>query len=94
MEQPIFYQGQRVVAQINVPKGYIIDMNNKLPIDGKSYYISNPNAYKNIEGRIYVTISGFTENDMFWQGCFIPYDADAKLEEEIFEALKGIKIEN
>lgn len=89
----MFYQGQRVVAQKVSPRGF--SLNNKCPeiIDGKSYYVSNPNIYQ-WEGLVFIAISGIDPYYNYWQGCFIPYDADAKLEEQIFDAMKGIKIEN
>lgn len=80
----MFYQGQRVVAQVTIPHPFY---NNglPLPVDGKSYYITNAN-YRVEQGFVFVEIAGFSNN--FWQGLFIPYDTDKALEDEIFEALK------
>lgn len=92
MEQPMFYQGQRVVAQVTIPPPFKYDTAYPLPIDGKSYYVNDPNAeYRegNQAGYIFVKIQGFNVTQMFWQGLFVPYEADEQLEEQIHESLKG-----
>lgn len=91
MEQPLFYQGQRVVAVVSVPPPFVVDDKFPMPIDGKSYYITHPNALVN-GGYIFVKIAGFEATQMFWQGLFVGYDTDHALENEIHEALKGQKI--
>lgn len=93
MEQPMFYQGQRVVALTVVANGWSLNPNSPQPIDGKSYYVSNPKASE-FGGLVWITISGFSDKNEFWQGQFVPYDTDAQLEEEIHQAMKGNLIEN
>lgn len=87
MEQPMFYQGQRVVF-VGVPSDHE-DKDCSPLIEGKSYYVENPNV-KNLphpEWGTYIELSGITWNAYDQRG-FIPYDTDQAMENEIHQALK------
>lgn len=91
-EKPLFYQGQRVVF-VGVPHG--VECPNKIElIEGKSYYIVNPNYPTQYTDRVFIALSGLNEF-CYLQTGFIPYDEDQALEDEIKTALnEGLKIKN
>lgn len=84
MEQPMFYQGQRVVC-VDAPNRPENGCGDTELIEGKSYYIENGSSQIS-NGRIYVAIVGLMYD--YLQTSFVPYDTDKALEDEIFEALK------
>ncbi|HEU5289468.1 MAG TPA: hypothetical protein VFU05_02420 [Cyclobacteriaceae bacterium] len=87
MEQPLFYTGQRVVCIDGGEPIGTCGTRNQI-IEGKSYYITDP-CRKETNKAVYVSLSGFNPNFAWRQDCFVPYDEDQKLENEIFESLKG-----
>lgn len=91
MEKPMFYQGQRVVCVDRLPCTDGSLTNNPL-IEGKSYYVTNPHFPTCYVNKVYIMVSGIWA--AFNQRQFVPYDTDKELENEIHEALKGVKIEN
>lgn len=87
LEKPMFYQGQRVVCVDGGEPVGTCGTPNPI-IEGKSYYISDP-CRKETTKAIYVSLSGFNPNYAWRQDCFVPYDEDQKLEDEIREALNS-----
>ena len=86
MEQPMFYAGQAVRCINNKMKS--TNTNQPCPlIEGKRYFIESPD-YCRTNGHVQVTVYGIYA--AFQQTAFIPEEADNNIEEQIFEALKGI----
>lgn len=92
MEKPMFYQGQRIVCIQRFRCFSGGDKKNPL-IEGKTYIVSNPDSKHPLSKSITVNLVGLPQSQHFRQLQFIPYDTDKELENEIHEALKGVKIE-
>lgn len=83
--QPIFSKGQKVVF-MGVPSNYSIDTRNPLPTLGATYTVTD-NCAEIRFGRLYISVSRFSPNQVFGQDAFAPSEDDRAMNEEIEQAL-------